>query len=227
MRERAEPARLVARPAAVAPRADPVPPGTHALDLGTPRAALLRVPQALDQDAPAPLVVLLHGAGSDPAAALALLLREAEAGALLLLAPASLRSTWDGLAGAWGPDVGAVDAALRQVFGRFAIDRGRLALGGFSDGASYALSLGLANGDLFSHLIAFSPGFASPPATRQTPRILVTHGDADAVLPVDRCSRRLVPALRRAGYDVRYDEFSGGHVVPPEIADGAVRWLLA
>jgi predicted esterase len=36
-----------------------------------------------------------------------------------------------------------------------------------------------------------------------------------------------VPVLRRAGYEVRYDEFSGGHVVPPEIAVAATRWLLA
>jgi phospholipase/carboxylesterase len=34
-----------------------------------------------------------------------------------------------------------------------------VALGGFSDGASYALSLDLTNGDLFASLIAFSPGF--------------------------------------------------------------------
>jgi predicted esterase len=34
---------------------------------------------------------------------------------------------------------------------------------GFSDGASYALSLGLANGDLFTHVLGFSPGFMRVP----------------------------------------------------------------
>lgn len=34
---------------------------------------------------------------------------------------------------------------------------------GFSDGASYALSLGLPNGNLFSHIVAFSPGFMRAP----------------------------------------------------------------
>ena len=29
------------------------------------------------------------------------------------------------------------------------------------------------------------------------------------------------------GYDVRYREFDGGHEVPPEIARGALDWLLA
>jgi phospholipase/carboxylesterase len=28
--------------------------------------------------------------------------------------------------------------------------------------ASYALSLGIANGNLFSHVLAFSPGFLAP-----------------------------------------------------------------
>ena len=36
---------------------------------------------------------------------------------------------------------------------------------GFSDGASYALSLGAANGDLFTHIAAFSPGFMRPPVS--------------------------------------------------------------
>src|SRR5919204_605485 len=71
-----------------------VPPGTHVLDLGTPRAGLLHVPEALDQAAPAPLVVLLHGAGSDPAAGLALLRREADEHGMLLVAPASTAATW-------------------------------------------------------------------------------------------------------------------------------------
>lgn len=35
---------------------------------------------------------------------------------------------------------------------------------GFSDGASYALSLGQPNADVFSHIIAFSPGFMRAPS---------------------------------------------------------------
>jgi predicted esterase len=57
-----------------------------------------------------------------------------------------------------------LDQALQHVFETYSIDPGRVGLGGFSDGASYALSLGVANGDLFSHIIAFSPGFMRPPA---------------------------------------------------------------
>ena len=55
--------------------------------------------------------------------------------------------------------------------------------------------------------------------------ISCAHGTHDAVLPIDRCSRRLVPELRRAGYEVEYEEFDGPHTVPPAIARAAVRWF--
>ncbi len=57
------------------------------------------------------------------------------------------------------------------------------------------------------------------------PRFFVSHGTADDVLPIDRTSRRIVPALREEGLDVTYREFSGPHTVPPEIAREAVDWL--
>jgi phospholipase/carboxylesterase len=49
----------------------------------------------------------------------------------------------------------------------------------------------------------------------------------DQVLPIDRCSRRLVPRLRDAGYEVEYVEFDGPHTVPPELVDRALEWLLS
>jgi phospholipase/carboxylesterase len=55
--------------------------------------------------------------------------------------------------------------------------------------------------------------------------VYVSHGRDDAVLPIDRCSRRIVPALRAAGYDVTFAEFDGGHGVPAEIAHGALDWV--
>jgi predicted esterase len=98
-------------------------------------------------------------------------------------------------------------------------------VGGYSDGASYALSLGLANGDLFSRVIAFSPGFLAPTGQTGSPRIFVSHGTRDGWLPINSCSRRIVPRLERAGYEVRYREFEGGHVVPPAIAREAASWF--
>jgi phospholipase/carboxylesterase len=66
--------------------------------------------------------------------------------------------------GNFGPDVDYINRSLQHVFERYTVDPNRLGIAGFSDGASYALSLGLPNGDLFSHIIAFSPGFMRPPS---------------------------------------------------------------
>ncbi|HMJ54035.1 MAG TPA: alpha/beta hydrolase-fold protein [Polyangiaceae bacterium] len=114
----------------------------------------------------------------------------------------------------FGPDVKFVDNALTHLFARYAIDERHMAISGFSDGASYALTLGLSNGDLFTHILAFSPGFTNPPATCGRPDIYISHGAQDNVLPIGRCSRRIVPALKNAGYPVRYHEFDGPHAVP-------------
>jgi phage tail protein X len=89
------------------------------------------------------------------------------------------------------------------------------------------LSLGLANGDLFGRVMAFSPGFNAPAPPQGHPCLFISHGTADTVLPIDQCSRGIVPRLRQAGYDVTYQEFDGPHTVPPETAEMAAGWFLA
>ncbi|SNS22835.1 Predicted esterase [Geodermatophilus saharensis] len=203
----------------------PVPaPGTRALGLEETRDTLLHVPAA-GVGVPAPLVVVLHGAGGDAGAGLGLLEGPAGEHGLLLLAPASRGPTWDAVAGGYGPDVAVLDRALAAVARTVPVDPARVAVAGFSDGGSYALGLGLANGRLFRHVVAFSPGFLPPGPRTGRPPVFVSHGTADGVLPVDRTSRRVVPALRDDGYDVTYREFHGGHVVPPEVAREAAGLL--
>ncbi len=87
--------------------------------------------------------------------------------------------------------------------------------------------IGIANGDLFERVIAWSPGFAAPATRVGTPQIFVSHGVTDHVLPIDRCSRRLVPVLRDDGYDVTYEEFDDGHRVPATVVERALDWALS
>ena len=201
--------------------------GLQSLGLTDDRDALLFIPVGYQSGAPAPLVLLLHGAGGTAEHGIGLLQDLADEAGLILLAPASRRVTWDLLVNDYGPDVALIDAALGAVFDRYAVDAARVAIGGFSDGASYALSLGITNGDLFNQIIAFSPGFSAPAAQVGRPRVYVSHGVQDTVLPIDRCSRRIVPQLERAGYEVRYREFDDGHVIPTEIRREALDWYLA
>jgi phospholipase/carboxylesterase len=114
---------------------------------------------------------------------------------------------------------------LRMTFRRVRVDPRRIGVAGYSDGASYAISLGLANGDLLRHVTAFSPGFVADAQRRGRPVITVTHGSEDPVLPIDATSREIVPALRADGYTVRYREFEGGHKIPHPLLPWALRWL--
>lgn len=170
------------------------------------------------------LVLLLHGAGGAPRQALELLLPVADQHRFLLVAPKSSASTWDLIVDGYGPDVRRIDRVLEQIVDSYPVEH--FTIGGFSDGASYALCLGLTNGDLFDSVLAFSPGFAAPLVSHGQPRVFVSHGTDDRVLPVDRCSRRLVPRMRTLGYNVTYDEFAGGHEVPERVVQGATGWLL-
>jgi predicted esterase len=215
---------LLARPLRNTSTAD-VQRGRQLLGIAPERDALLYVPPSYTLERPTPLVLSLHGAGGDAEGGLSLLQPLADAANLILLAPASRRQTWDVIGGEYGPDVALIDRALADVFQRYAVDTARLAIGGFSDGASYALSLGLINGDVFTHIMAFSPGFIASGSRHGQPRLFVSHGTRDDVLPIDRCSRRIVPQVQRAGYDVQYHEFDGGHTVPPDMAQAAVTWF--
>ena len=106
------------------------------------------------------------------------------------------------------------------------IDAKRLGIGGFSDGASYALSIGLANGDLFARIFAFSPGFISEASPVGKPKIDIWHGTRDEILPIDATSRRIVPRLKRLGYEVTYVEFDGPHTVLSEHEESALARLV-
>jgi phospholipase/carboxylesterase len=173
-----------------------------------------------------PLVVGFHGAGGVGAQMVDVLRPACESHGVAILAPESRGATWDIIRGAYGPDIAFIDRALRSTFDQAPIDPGRIAAAGFSDGASYALSVGIANGPLFSDILAFSPGFMAPPAQAGRPRVFISHGVGDEVLPIAACSRRIVPRLQAAGYDVTYEEFDGGHVVPPDMVEkGLARFL--
>lgn len=217
--------RLDARPETIAAPTG-TPSGRHALRLGRNRDGIAFIPLGLDPIRPAPLVVGFHGAGGIASQMLDLLAPSAEARGFIVLAPESRGPTWDVIRGGYGPDVAFIDEALRTVFRMHPVDPARIAASGFSDGASYALSLGVINGDLFEHVLAFSPGFLEPTRTQDAPKIFISHGIRDEVLPIGPCSRRIVPALEKAGYDVEYREFDGGHVVPTEMVERAMARFL-
>jgi len=215
-------ATLVARPHGATEK-----PVTGFVELGIPGDGFLYVPPAYTPDRPAPLLLLLHGGGGAPEDFKSLPLASlADPAGLILLCPKSRAGTWDLSLGGFGPDVRFIDTALAGVFRGYNIGRSRIALGGFSNGASYALSLGVYNGDLFSALVAFSPGFYTPPGKRGLPRIFASHGTRDPLLN-NQTTPLIVPRLESEGYPVTYRLFEGGHELPVTVAQEAIQWLTA
>ena len=212
--------RLSARPRAVGTT---MAPGFSALAIGRDRDGQLYVPPAA-KAGPVPLMVLLHGAGGSSQGIRRRLLETADSIDIAVLVPDSRGPTWDAIRGDYGPDIAFIDSALKVVFARVSIDPARVTVAGFSDGASYALALGRINGDLFSRVVAFSPGFVPPSIPMGKPEVLITHGNADPILPFDVTSQRIAPALKKAGYAVTLKQFSGGHTIPADLARAAFQW---
>jgi phospholipase/carboxylesterase len=221
--------RVSARPA---PPTHAIEPGARPLDLGTAwyrgrrRDGTLLVPAAARSGRAVPLLVLLHGGGGRADDFRFTLALGEEFGVAVLLLDAR-HNTWDGVDSPFGPDVVFIDQALAHTFARVSIDPQRIALGGLSDGGMYALSVGMANGDLFTHLIAVSPGYIDPPGPPVgKPRIFLAHGTRDTVYRIGSSRDRLLPQLRDAGYDVTYFEFDGPHFITPPAARAILEWLM-
>jgi phospholipase/carboxylesterase len=215
--------RLAARPHAPSKTATV---GASAMGLDPARDAFLYIPKSYRADTPAPLAVLLHGAGQEAHELFNPLQPLADEFGLVLAAPNSRDSSWDIRYGAFGDDVAFINKMLERVFDAVNIAPSKISLCGFSDGASYALSLGPTNGDLFGHVVAFSPGFMVHPNAVGRPKIFITHGTADRILNIDATSRKLVPSLKSEGYDVQYREFDGPHTPPRQYIRDVVKWMV-
>jgi len=196
--------------------------GLNPMGLAADRDAWIFVPSATATK----LIVGLHGATGAGERFMKRMQSEAEAIDAIVIAPSSRGGTWDAImTGGFGDDVPLIDRALAYVFERAPIDRNHVCVAGFSDGATYALSLGLTNGDLFTHVIAYSPGFIVSPEQRGRPRVFISHGTEDDILPIERCGRPIANRLSLAGYTVHFREFDGGHSTPPDVVSESMKWF--
>ena len=191
---------------------------------------------------PRPLIVALHGAGRAPGEALDIVRDRADREGLLVLAPKSTRDTWDivdylrkeggvrsqeeALRG-FGPDIKRIDTALGELFAKAQVDPSKIVLLGFSDGGSYALSVGLSNPKLFSGIVALSPGaMLAPNVVATSQRIFIAHGRSDHVVPFQDDKLHIADPLTAAGLHVLFRPFQGDHQVDPKALDEGVSYAL-
>jgi len=207
--------------------ADPVRIGQQPLKLGdSGRDGLLYIPQGYKPGVAMPLVLMFHGAGST-SLNVSYTFPIADDLGMIVLAPDSRdEATWDMLLHGFGEDVEFIGAALKDTYARCTVDRKRMAIAGHSDGASYALSLGLGTGDTFGKIMAFSPGVMQPAEVHGKPKIFISHWLSDPIMPIDVTSRKFVPRLKALGYDVTFREYEGRHGVPPAVVRDGFEWFL-
>jgi len=201
----------------------------HVLRPGVTRltnAALAYRPAQLAE--PAAVVVLLHGAGDKADRFLKEFTKFADERGNLLLALESKAISWPRRAQevSRGPDAANFDAALAALSARTPVDPSRIVLLGFSDGASHALSFGLARPKAFRAILAMSPGYAfAPRRADPTQPIFIAHGRRDTVLPAANV-REMIKGLEGAGYRPEVRWFNGGHRIDPKLLREALDFAL-
>lgn len=200
-------------------------PGRYDLGIDKVRDGVLYVPASYKAGVAMPLLVWLHGAGGsgNPSTTMTAL---ADEFGFIVLAPDSREWTWDAILGQYGPDVEYLQRAMQQTVSRYSIDRARVWLGGFSDGASYSLSIGISYGDVFRKIFAGAPGVMQPIEVNGKPPIFIAHGRQDQTMPIDATSRKFVPRLKALGYEIIYKEYEGRHQLPPEILREVIEWFV-
>lgn len=186
-----------------------------------------------------PLLVLLHGAGRGNRWMIEDFRAEADRRGIVLLAPTSKGVTWDAVGVALAPATGdnplemkigrrfsssrdskRVDSAIANLAKAVPFDRPRTVLAGFSDGATFALAMGMARSETFAAVIAWSPGVAietAMPARHR--RVFVSHGRQDPTLHFEVTCGEIVPQLESEGAKVSFVAFDGVHEVPAGARD--------
>ena len=180
---------------------------------------------------PPPVMIVLHGAGGNAATALSNVIGEASRRGIAVVAVKSGGRTWDamdvmlgrsggGFAGGAkrlpSADRNRIARALDALAEDTPVDRSRLALFGFSDGASMALSLGVASPETYPFVVAFAPGGvierrAGKAAARQ--EVVIAHGTEDRIIPYRHDVAYVCPKVTAGDRTVRFVTFSGGHRV--------------
>jgi phospholipase/carboxylesterase len=224
---------------------DELPLGLVWIERGAQRAALF-TPDEIEPGRRYPLLAVLHGAGRQDELLMKAYRDEAERRQALFLVPRSFHMTWDLIAlGVQGgaathrdsasdrPDLDFLEYAYDLIFRRYPVDAERLALIGYSDGASYALSVGLSNPQLFRAVMGWAAGFvaiendaAAPEVPR--PAVLIEYGTHDELFPFEQVAVPMRQQLEAHGCAVTFRVDEGGRHWPSgQFQDEALDWFFS
>ncbi len=199
-------------------RDEPSPTGEVPVEWGEHRAMLL-TPSRIDPDRRYPLITVFHGAGRQDEMLVKACRGEPDARDALFLVPRSIQPTWDLITGAGRPDLDFLEFAYDLIYRRYPIDERRQALVGYSDGASYALSIGLSNPRIVRAVMAWAAGFVAYDNTFVTdddpkPELLLEYGTHDELFSFEQVALPMRASLEAAGYRVEFRVDEGGRHWP-------------
>lgn len=233
-------------------RNEPSPTGFVWVERGAQRAALL-TPEEIDPARQYPLLTVLHGAGRREELLVKAYRDEAEARQALFLIPRSLHPTWDLIVeGAYGgvppadpeaaaagapasdrPDLDFLEYAYDLIYRRYPVDAARQALIGYSDGASYGLSVALSNPDVFRAAMLWAAGFLALDAAAISedapkPALLLEYGTHDELFPFAQVALPMRAKLEELGYAVHFRVDEGGRHWPSgDFQPEALDWFFS
>lgn len=194
------------------------PVGEVPIEWGEHRAVLL-TPSEIDPDRRYPLITVLHGAGRQDEMLVKVCRGEPEARNALFLVPRSIQPTWDLIVGGGRPDLDFLEFAYDLIYRRYPVDERRQAMIGYSDGASYALSIGLSNPNIFRAVMAWAAGFVAYDYSfvkedDPKPELLLEYGTHDEVFSFQQVALPMRASLEEAGYRVEFRVDEGGRHWP-------------
>jgi phospholipase/carboxylesterase len=187
-------------------------------------SAVLLTPDEIDPNRRYPLFTVFHGAGRQDEAFAKSFRDEPGRRDAFFLIPRSVEPTWDLIASEARSDLDFLEYAYDLIYRRYPVDPLRQGLIGYSDGASYALSVGLCNPSLFSAVMGWAAGFlVLDPATAEQyrvalpelrPRIYLEYGTHDQLFDFKSVAIPMRDNLQRAGFDVTFSVDEGGRHWP-------------
>lgn len=184
-----------------------------------PSSGVLLTPEVMDPARSYPLITVLHGAGRQDEMLVKACRSEPERRQALFFVPRSVAPTWDLIAGGGRVDLDFLEHAYDLIYRRYRVDAFSQCLIGYSDGASYALSVGLSNARFFSALMVWAAGFvvldpATADASAPKPRLYLEHGTHDQLFAFEQVALPMKQNLEKAGYDVTFSVDEGGRHWP-------------
>ena len=219
--------KLKAQAPAQTPPAGDIPYGETRLglaDADDERDGVLYVPKSYKDGEPMSLLTMLHGLSGGATSSRSMYPLAEEFG-VIILAPESRKLGWGKDAPGFDKDSVYIVNAMRYVNRTLYMDPAHVAIGGISDGATYALTMGLVYGDSFSHIMVFSEGIPNPLRKQGKPKIFIGHGTQDTQMPIFPTTRRFVSEYKPQGYDVTVREWVGGHGAPAPVVREAFEWF--